>query len=244
MRTKLFLLVVAAALTASGAAFAGNGHGRANARGHARLYAFVGKLTAAPGGGAVSIAVEGGNRAALRAMLGHSVDQTFSTGGSTEFLRWSRGIPTVVGAGDLAVGDHVRVNVRAPRGAALEQIERAAAGIVGDRGTQLSTPAQPLYLFRGRLTAIGSGSVTIDVRGGNARAMRLLLGQSASQTFATGEGTIFLLWQGKVPTVIDLAQLKLGDRVVVRTRAARGSSLAQVEATAARHVGDREPAAG
>jgi hypothetical protein len=42
--------------------------------------------------------------------------------------------------------------------------------------------------------------------------------------------------------VIDASKLVVGDRIVVRVRAAANSSLAQVEATAARHVGDREPA--
>jgi hypothetical protein len=43
--------------------------------------------------------------------------------------------------------------------------------------------------------------------------------------------------------VIDPTKLVLGDRIVVRIRAAAGSSLAQVASTAANHVGDREPAA-
>ncbi len=119
---------------------------------------------------------------------------------------------------------------------------RSASTIVGDHGTQLDTPTQPLYLFRGTLASVGSASVTLDVRTGNRRALHLLIGQGGSQTFTTGDQTIFLLWQGKVPTVIDLSQLKVGDKVVVRVRADRGSSLAQVESTAAVHVGDREPA--
>jgi hypothetical protein len=45
-----------------------------------------------------------------------------------------------------------------------------------------------------------------------------------------------------VPTVIGSSQLEVGDRVVVRVRADKGSTLAQVESTAADHVGDREPA--
>ena len=61
------------------------------------------------------------------------------------------------------------------------------------------------------------------------------------QTFTYGDGTIFLLWQGKVPTVIAPSQLKAGDRITVRIRAHAGSSLAQVESTPARHVGDHEP---
>jgi len=70
----------------------------------------------------------------------------------------------------------------------------------------------------------------------------LLIGQSADQTFTVGGETIFLLWQGKVPTVIDSSKLVVGDKIVVRIQADKGSSLSQVEATAATHVGDREPA--
>ena len=237
MRTKIFLAVALTALAAAGAALAGNGQGKAGVH-----YVFLGRLTASPDNGAVSLTVAGGNRAALRAMLGQPVAQTFAYATGTEFLSWSAGVPNVVQAGDLAAGDLVRVNVRAPLGASLADIERAAAALVGDHGTELSTPAQPLYTFRGTLTAVGDSSVTLDVRGGNARASRLLIGQDASQTFTTGGQTIFLLWQGKVPTVIDLSKLTVGDKVVVRIRADKGSSLADVESTAAIHVGDREPA--
>ena len=113
---------------------------------------------------------------------------------------------------------------------------------MGDHGAQLYKPSQPLYRFRGTLTAVGGSSVTLDVNAGNRRAMRLLIGQPSSQTFATGDQTIFLLWQGKVPTVISLGQLRVGDTVVARIRAGKGSTLAQVESTPAVHVGDREPA--
>ncbi|HEY6029772.1 MAG TPA: hypothetical protein VIU44_04380, partial [Gaiellaceae bacterium] len=101
----------------------------------------------------------------------------------------------------------------------------------------------PLYRFRGKLVKTGSSSVTVNVNGGNDRALRLLVGADDVQSFAVGPETIFLLWQGKVPTVIAASQLKVGDRVVVRIRAAAHSTLAQVEATAAVHVGEHEPAA-
>ena len=239
MRTKIFLVTAVAALVAAGAAFAGDGNGNGP-----RLvrYSFLGQLTATPGNGGVSITVEGGNRVALRAMLGQPVTQTFAYGSSTEFLKWSAGIPTVVQAGDLAAGDYVWVHVRAPRDAALAAIEQTPAGLVGDHGTTLDKPDKPLYLFRGTLTSVGSSSVTVHVTGGDARAMRLLLGQSADQSFTFGSSTIFLLWQGKVPTVIDASKLVAGDKIVVRIRADKGSSLAQVESTAAAHIGDREPA--
>lgn len=232
---KLILITILAALCVVGSAAAKDGNGV--------RYSFLGQLTAVPSNGGVSITVEGGNKAALRAMLGAAVTQTFAYGSDTEFLQWSKGVPTVVQPSALAVGDYVWVHVRAPRDSSLADIEKNDAGIVGDHGTELYKPDQPLYLFRGKLTAVGSGgSVTVDVAGGNDRAMRLMIGAAQSQTFTTDGSTIFLLWQGKVPSVIDASKLVVGDRIVVRIRAAAGSTLAQVEATAANHVGDREPA--
>jgi hypothetical protein len=239
MRTRVLLVTVAAALLAATAALAanpGNGHGKIR-------YSFLGQLTATPSNGGVSINVQGGNRQALRAMLGAPVTQTFAYGASTEFLKWSKGIPAVVGPGDLAAGEFVWVHVRAPRGATLAEIEQQPAGIVGDHGTQLFKPGKPLYLFRGTLSSVGSGTVTVHITGGNHHALKLLVGSSADQSFTFGENTIFLLWQGKVPTVIDASKLVVGDKIVVRIRAAMGASLGQVESTPANHIGDREPAA-
>jgi hypothetical protein len=238
MRAKLVLGTALVALVAAGAALAGNGNGKP----HGIRYSFLGRLTATPANGGVPIAVEGGNRVALRALLGQPVVQTFSYGAATEFLRWSKGVPAVVQPGDLAAGDYVWVHVRAPRGASLADVEQVQSSLLGDHGSELYEPSQPLYLFRGTLTAVGANGVAVDVRGGNRRALRLLVGQSSSQTFGVDGTTIFLLWRGKVPTVIDASQLKAGDRIVVRVRAPKGSTLAQVEATAAKHVGDREPA--
>jgi hypothetical protein len=236
MRTKLAFFSLAAALLCAGAATAGNGPAKF-------LFRFQGQLTATPSNGGVSITVQGGNKAALRAMLGAPVTQTFAYDSTTEFLKWSKGIPTIVQAGDLAAGDYATVNVRVPRGSDLAAIELQPAGIVGDHGTTIDRPDKPLYLFRGTLTSVGSSSVTVHVTGGDRRAMKLLIGSSADQTFTVGSETIFLLWQGKVPTVIDASKLVAGDKIVVRIRADKGSSLAQVEATAANHIGDREPAA-
>jgi hypothetical protein len=236
-RTSILVLaIVAVALLAAGAA-QGRGPGGAH-------YIFRGHLNATPPANATSISltVEGGNRLALRTMLGSSVTQNFAVGTATEFLKWSHGVPTVVHANDLAAGDWVVVNVRAPARASLSEVESHPAGVVSDRGAKPNPPAQPLYLFGGKLAGpAGTSNVTLDVRGGNRRALRLLLGTQGQQSFTFGPETIFLLWQGKVPTVISPAQLKVGDRVTVRIRAPQGSTLAQVESTPAVHIGDHEP---
>src|SRR5207253_1777273 len=105
-------------------------------------------------------------------------------------------------------------------------------GIIGDHGTDPGRPANPLFLYRGTVDGPQSGGhILLHVRGGNARALRTLIGQSSDQTFTYSDDTIFLLWQGKVPTVIGPSQLKAGDRISVRIRAPRLSTLAQVEST-------------
>jgi hypothetical protein len=235
MRMKLFLAAGAVALGGFVAATAG-------AAGGGIAYAFTGKLTAAPSGGHVSISVEGGTPAALRAMLGQSVEQTFSYGDATEFLRWKDGVPKVVHADDLESGDYLRVNVLAPRGSSLATIESTNAFLIGDHGTERVKPDKPEYLFRGQIASVGSASVTLTVRGGNMRALRLLQGESTSQTFTVGSSTIYLLWEGRVPSVISLSDLKTGDRVAIHVRADARSTLAQVEATAAAKVAEHEPA--
>jgi hypothetical protein len=234
MRMKLFLATTAAVMLGSVAATAG-----AAPRGIA--YSFLGKLTATPSGGHVSIGVEGGNPPALRAMLGQPVTQSFAYGDQTEFLQWSDGIPKVVEAGDLDAGDYVRVNVRAPRGSSLATIESTNAFLIGDHGTELNRPDKPDYLFRGQVVSVGSSSLTLTVRGGNLRSLRLMGGQSPTQTFTVGSSTIYLLWQGRVPSVISLSDLKAGDRVAIHVRAQARSTLAQVEATAAAKVAEHEP---
>ena len=83
--------------------------------------------------------------------------------------------------------------------------------------------------------------IAIEVKGGNRHALRLMIGQPAQQTFSTGPETVFLHWAHRIPTVIDAAGLKAGDRIVIRIRADRGATLTEVEATAAKRVADREP---
>ena len=157
MRMKLVLAAATAALAAVAAASAG-------AAGGGIGYSFHGKRAATPSGGHLSITVEGGNRPALRALLGSSVAQTFTYGDKTEFLRWTNSVPKVVRAGDLQAGDYVRVNVRAPRGSSLATLESTGAGLIGDHGTELNRPDKPDYLFRGTVASVGSSSVSVARR--------------------------------------------------------------------------------
>ncbi len=229
------LAAVLATLVATTAAFAGGSNGKA-------LFRYTGQLEAT-NGSSLTVTVQNGNRAALRSLLGQSQEQTFATDEKTVFLKWTNGIPAQVGIGDLAVNDYVTVNVRTERGSSLDAIKGTPAGIVGDRGQTLNTPDKPLYLFRGTFVSTDGGKVTIDVKGGNRHALRLMIGHDARQSFSTGDETVFLHWAHRIPTLIDASKLKEGDRIVIRVRADRGATLETVEATAARRVADREPKA-
>jgi hypothetical protein len=234
---KRSLLVATAALVAVlGAASAAPAAGP-NGK---QLYRYAGEFEST-NGSTLTLTVENGNRPALRSLLGQSQVQTFLTDSRTVFLRWSHGKPTQVGIGDLAAHDWVTVNVRSDRGASLDTIKATAAATVGDRGQSPAKPTQPLYLFRGTFVSAGWDKVTIDVKGGNRHALRLMIGQTAQQSFTFGPETVFLHWDHRIPTVIDASMLHAGDRILIRIRAPRGATLAGVEATPARRVADREP---
>jgi hypothetical protein len=231
--TTLALAVLVCAVLASTAVAARGGA--------ARLYQFRGEVVSASST-AVQLTVEGGNHAALRAMLGQSQNETFTLGSKSEILVWTNGTPRVGTYADLKTGDWVQLNVRAKDAKSLADVLAAPAGIVGDHGTKPNPPSAPLYLYVGSVAGAQSGGhIALHVTAGNARALRSLVGQSADQTFSYGDSTIFLLWQ--VPTVIDASQLKAGDRITIRIRAAKDASLTTLESTAAAHVGDHEPAA-
>src|SRR5262245_23887762 len=232
------LLVLALAAACSTALAAG-----AAARpGKGQLFTFAGEVLAAPGANAttVSVQVETGNKPALRVLIGASQNQVFAVGPGTQVLVWSHGVPHVGSTADLHQGDFVNVAIRAPRGSSLQELENTPAATVADRAAPRG--GQPLWMFAGSVAGPQSGGhIALHVEGGNWKALLAMLGQPLDQSFTYDDGTIFLLWQGRQPAVIDPSQLQAGDRITVRIRAPRTSTLAQVEATPAAHVGDHEP---
>lgn len=232
------LLAVALLTAGASATYAARANGNV-------LYVFNGRMMAdAASGTTIAVDVNGGNRLALKKLVGQSDSANFAVDAGTQYLRWAHGVPTVVTESNLVAGDRVSVHVMADRHASLAQIEGTAARRVADSGQPGRFPTQPLWLFRGTLDApAASGKVTLHIKDGNLRALRGMLGQPLDQTFRYDGHTIFVLWQGRVPTVISPSQLKVGDSISVRIRAPRAFSLAQVEQVPANHVGDHEPAA-
>ena len=236
MKHRLMLALALATVACATVAAAALGGGQS------RPYEFRGALLNASST-SLQVQIDGGNHAALRALIGQSQDQTFALGATTEILIWSHGVPHVAAVTDLKQGDDVTVRVRAAFGASLATIESTPAAAVSDRGANPARGGRPLFLYVGTVTGAQSGGhIALHITGGNWLALKSMLGvASLDQSFTYDDGTIFLLWQGKVPTVIDPSQLKAGDRITIRIRAPRTDTLAQVEATPANHVGDHEP---
>ncbi len=98
------------------------------------------------------------------------------------------------------------------------------------------------FLFRGILSGTPvNGAITLTVTGGNRAALKLMIAQPASQTFSYDRDTVFVRGQGGSPTKVDPSALQAGDRIAVGIGAARASTLAEVESTAAARVVDRGP---
>jgi len=85
------------------------------------LFLVRGELLADPpsGSSALIVDVAGGNRRALRLLVGQSSAQSFAVGPNTQYLRWAHGVPTVVTQDNLAEGDQLTLRIRAPRGSSL-----------------------------------------------------------------------------------------------------------------------------
>jgi hypothetical protein len=239
MRKHLaYLALAAVALLTAGASstLAARDTGTINFQFNGRLLADAGNANS------LFVDVKGGNKPALRKLLGQGHTQQFAVDSNTQYIRWTHGVPQVVDESNLVADDRVTINVRAPRSDSLAQIEATPAWRVADRGPFGRNPRRPLWLFIGTLQGpAAAGHFSLSMTDGNHRALKALLGQSLSQTFTYDAHTIFVLWQGGVPHVISPSQLVVGDRISVRIRAPQRYSLAQVEAVPANHVGDHEP---
>src|SRR6266849_3240479 len=163
VKHRLTHALAAAALACAvlgGSAAADHGQGRG------QVFKFSGELTAAPGpnAGSVSVQVEGGNRPALRALIGSSQNQVFTLGSGTEILICSHGVPHVRTTADLQQGD--------------SQLAAVVAATAAPNG------GLPLWLFVGNVAGPQSGGhIALHVTSGNWKALQAMLGQPLDQSF-------------------------------------------------------------
>ncbi len=239
MRARLAALALP---LAAGAAIAAPGIASAAAK--STVYTLKGHVIAEPpvGANTVFIHVEDGDYAGLKAMLGDDGNATFLVDGKTSIQHWAHRTPSPVTLDQISAGDWVSVQIRAPRGLKIADLQNVPAKSVADYAKHW-VPKLPLFRYAGTVISTTPTSVTVTVERGNRRALHSLLNRPSQETFTVGARTQYLLWTGWVPTVETLGDIAPGDAVAVNIRAPRRSTLAQLTATPARTIGEHQPAA-
>src|SRR4051812_39549820 len=113
--------------------------------GKGRLYQFRGEVGSASQT-SVAVTVEGGNHAALKALIGQAQTESFTLGSRSEVLVYSHGVPHVGSAAELHPGDNVTVNVRAHGGASLAELLATPLATIGDHGAHRGEPGSTRFL--------------------------------------------------------------------------------------------------
>ena len=254
-RSGLAALGVAAAaslVSAVPASAATANHGRAHhpARFAGQLYIFKGTVAApATATTGLQVSVTGGNRPALKALVGNTTAPlTFTVNGRTAYIAWSasaRGnAPAATTPEAVRVGDPVHLRIRARYGAPLARLLVKPTRTVNDFAAAQKVAGR-MFVFQGRALAVDATAktITVDIRRGNWNALNALLGQPSTETFHYDTATQFLSWNHRAPHAFDPAAIKAGDPITVRTRATWNTPLANLLAAPLWKVNDHEPIA-
>ena len=241
-RRLISTLVAATAVAALVAAPA-----NASARHHLTKFTYRGTVAVAPGatGTQLVVNIAGGDRPALRSLIGSAQPTTFTVNASTQVVVENGSTPQVAGLDALQPGDTVRVVYFAPRGSTITQIAAQPAKRIWDT-TDSSRPAGRLFLYSGKVSAIDTqaNTVTIDVDFGNWRALYSLLGQPVHQTFHYADATTVVQWVNGAPTVKDENSIVVGSPITLRAIGANWlTPLAQIEAVPLWRITIGEPRA-
>jgi hypothetical protein len=248
--SSLAALAAAATMSLVAAAPAGAAATKAHAPFAGQLYIVSGTIAAAPAASptTLSVQVSGGNRAALRALVGNESDPlTFAVNAKTSYVAWTasaRGnAPSASTADAMKVGDPVHLRIRARYHATLANLVARPVRIANDFAAAQRVTGKH-FVFEGKAVAIDTTAmtITIDVKHGSYAALNALLGQSATQTFHYDPATLFISWTGRTPHSYLATQIKPGDRITLRTRAGGRTPLAALLAAPLWKVNDREPA--
>jgi hypothetical protein len=209
--------LTAAALAIAIASLALAGTASAHVRGVP--YEFRGAAVVAPGTGAtqIQVQVDGGNRLALKVLLGAAQPTTFRADGHTRWIAVNVNTPVVGSSDTILAGDLVRVVIRAPFHTTLTDLLKMPAASITDLSAR-TRPAGRLFLFGATAAAIDTTNhtITVDVNFGNWRGLFALLGQPVRQTFTYDGNTVFLMWRHGMPIGIDPGMIHALDPLTLR----------------------------
>jgi hypothetical protein len=239
--------LAAAGLAVAASALVGPAQG-ASTQASARLvhYTFRGVAVTAPGANATQLQVDvrGGNKVALRQLIGAGQPLIFTVGPKTRYVAEKQsGRPRGSSSDRIQAGDPVVVNVWARPRAALAELLATPARMVDDVA-DASRPKGRLFLFEGRAVALDATAhtVTIDVSYGNWRSLYAMLGAPVRQTFTYGAETTFLHWESGKPHLILPTSIAAGDVLTLRVFSPIWNApLATLESTVLWRINDHEP---
>jgi hypothetical protein len=242
------LVAAASLVSAAPASAASTDHGRSQHQARGQMYIFKGTVAAvpAPGTTALQVVVTGGNRPALRALVGNVTSPlTFTVDARTSYIGWSastRGnAPVSITAADVKVGDPVHLRIRGYHRATLAELLAEPVRMVNDFAAAQKVAGR-MFLFEGSAVSVDptAKTITINVRRGNWNALNAMLGQPTLETFHYDAATLFLSWDKRSPQAFDPATIKAGDPITLRTRAAWNTPLADLLAAPLYKVNDHE----
>jgi hypothetical protein len=200
-----------------------------------------------PGATTLQLSVTGGNRPALRALVGNtSSPLSFTIDGRTSYVGWSASVrgnaPAAITADAVKAGDPVHLRIRAPHGSELAALLASPVKMVNDFASAQKVAGR-MFVFHGTAVAVDTTAktITVNVLRGNWNALNALLGQPSTQTFHYDAATLFLSWSKRTPHAFDPAAVKAGDPITLRTRATWNTPLANLLAAPLWKVNDREP---
>jgi hypothetical protein len=240
-------LIAAASLVSTAPASAATANHQP-ARFGGQLYIFRGTVAALPSAesSTLQITVTGGNRPALRALVGNTASPlAFTVDARTSYIAWTasaRGnAPSSTDPNTVKVGDPVHLRILARHGAPLSRLLVRPVRMVNDFAAAQKVTGR-LFVFHGRAVAVDTTAktITIDIRRGNWFALNALLGQPSLQTFHYDAATLFLAWNRRTPHSFDPASIRFGDPITLRTRGTFATPLADLLAAPLYKVNDHE----
>jgi hypothetical protein len=240
----LSLVAASALVSVAPAAAATTGHGRAAGQ----LYIFKGTVAAtpAPGTASLQVTITGGNRPALKALVGNTAAPlSFTVDGRTAYIAWSasaRGnAPSATTSDALKAGDPVHLRILARHAAPLTRLLSRPTRSVNDFAAAQKVAGR-LFVFHGRTLAVDTvaKTVTVDVRTGNWFALNAMLGQPSTETFHYDAATLFIAWHRRTPTSFDPTAITVGDPITLRTRGTFSTPLADLLAAPLYKINDHE----
>jgi hypothetical protein len=215
---------------------------------HSTKYIFRGVVVATPAPGATTVQVQirTGNKAGVTLLGTNPTIQTFNLSAGSALFSWNAAgtaaTPTAVTT--LAAGDPVAVTVWGPSKTTLQFLLTQPVTRIDDV-LNSTKPAGRIFIFTGTVVSNdpAAGALTINLTGGNWRAMHAFAGHPTTQTFHYSATSTLLRFNGARAHLAVTPAFAVGDHVTIRVFSANyDSETSTLLNTPAWRISNHEPA--